>query len=584
VASDVPDSTSLRAHGLAALVQDGALRRISFAGTEVVRLIDAPIRDADWGTKAVRTLSVTQSDDRFARDFVTIDGALDGRLQAGISRQGAETVLTVTLQLNVRHDTIVNRAGFVVLHPLEGVTGATLHVRAPDGQVTQTHFPMQISAAQPVMNIASLSHQVGPVSVTLDFDGDIFEMEDQRNWTDASFKTYCRPLSLPRPYTLAQGDVVRQTITLTLRADHSRASDDAGARDATGVMPAIHLVQDGALCGPRLPPLDALGVQGVLLRLSGDMELPAPLPALPVTLELVTGDDPGHDLARAAAICAEAGLVPDAVIALPRPYLQSHQPQGPWPDGPAPMDLIAPVRAAFPGVAVGGGMLTNFTEFNRCPPDPSLVDFTTFGTTAIVHAADDMSVLETPEALAQVIASAASLSGGRPMRLGLMSIAMRSNPYGTSVVANPDGARVPMAMDDPRQRTSFGAAFAIGVAAACAAGGVASFAPAMVAGPLGMGTADRPWPIWHAVAALAALAGAQVTITHRADGLVVIRGQGRHGIAGVAVNLGAQPITLESPACAIPERARQDWAQTCQPERGLTLAPCQAALLKEIQP
>ena len=36
-------------------------------------------------------------------------------------------------------------------------------------------------------------------------EGDTFEMEDQRNWTDASYKTYVRPLALPWPYTLAGG-------------------------------------------------------------------------------------------------------------------------------------------------------------------------------------------------------------------------------------------------------------------------------------------------------------------------------------------------------------------------------------------
>ena len=35
--------------------------------------------------------------------------------------------------------------------------------------------------------------------------GDAFEMEDQRNWADASFKTYVRPLSKPRPYVIAKG-------------------------------------------------------------------------------------------------------------------------------------------------------------------------------------------------------------------------------------------------------------------------------------------------------------------------------------------------------------------------------------------
>ncbi len=30
-------------------------------------------------------------------------------------------------------------------------------------------------------------------------------MEDHRNWSDASFKTYVRPLALPWPYTLQRG-------------------------------------------------------------------------------------------------------------------------------------------------------------------------------------------------------------------------------------------------------------------------------------------------------------------------------------------------------------------------------------------
>ena len=35
------------------------------------------------------------------------------------------------------------------------------------------------------------------------FEGELFELEDQRNWTDASFKTYPTPVALsdPRPMT-----------------------------------------------------------------------------------------------------------------------------------------------------------------------------------------------------------------------------------------------------------------------------------------------------------------------------------------------------------------------------------------------
>mgnify|MGYP006195238293 CR=1 FL=1 len=47
-------------------------------------------------------------------------------------------------------------------------------------------------------------------------NGDVFEMEDQRNWTDASYKTYVRPLALPWPYTLEAGTELEQAVTPSL--------------------------------------------------------------------------------------------------------------------------------------------------------------------------------------------------------------------------------------------------------------------------------------------------------------------------------------------------------------------------------
>ena len=41
-------------------------------------------------------------------------------------------------------------------------------------------------------------------------------MEDQRNWTDASFKTYGTPLELPFPVEVVSGTKIVQTVTLTL--------------------------------------------------------------------------------------------------------------------------------------------------------------------------------------------------------------------------------------------------------------------------------------------------------------------------------------------------------------------------------
>src|SRR6187551_42108 len=46
----------------------------------------------------------------------------------------------------------------------------------------------------------------------LHYEGDIFETEDQRNWSDASYKTFCTPLSKPFPVQLRRGEKVHQKV------------------------------------------------------------------------------------------------------------------------------------------------------------------------------------------------------------------------------------------------------------------------------------------------------------------------------------------------------------------------------------
>src|SRR6185437_7868534 len=81
-----------------------------------------------------------------------------------------------------------------------------------DGSVTSSRFPLLISPEQVAAGIAGLRYCVNGIDTEITFQGEVFEMEDQRNWSDASFKTYCRPLSLPIPYRLNAGEIRRQEI------------------------------------------------------------------------------------------------------------------------------------------------------------------------------------------------------------------------------------------------------------------------------------------------------------------------------------------------------------------------------------
>src|SRR5207247_7392946 len=119
-----------------------------------------------------------------------------------------------------RSDFQRNRIGFCVLHPSRECPGRPCVVEKADGTVERGIFPRFISPHQPFKEIRSIAHEVAPgVWAEVRFEGDVFEMEDQRNWTDASYKTYCTPLGLPYPVQVRCGDRVMQSVTLTLRGD-----------------------------------------------------------------------------------------------------------------------------------------------------------------------------------------------------------------------------------------------------------------------------------------------------------------------------------------------------------------------------
>jgi hypothetical protein len=255
------------------------------------------------------------------------------------------------------------------------------------------------------------------------------------------------------------------------------------------------------------------------------------------------------DLAAAAADTADAGLSPAAVMVVPAADMISTPPGSPWPPSP-PLDAVyRAARSAFPGSRLGGGMFTHFTELNRKRPPLDLLDFVTFATSAIVHAADDRSVMETIEALPHVATSARSLAGPVPFVVGPGAIGLRDNPNGPGPLPNPDAIRLPMAGRDPRQRGLFNAAWTLGYVSAFAQGGAARIAVSAPAGDFGILGADGVWSVYHVLRACGALRGGEVRALHGIEGtklagLLVRQGEVSHLLLA---NLGPDPLTVLLP-------------------------------------
>jgi hypothetical protein len=237
---------------------------------------------------------------------------------------------------------------------------------------------------------------------------------------------------------------------------------------------------------------------------------------LKVTLELaVPCVRPLHEeLSGIARMVDDAGLTLDTLFVSPSVDRQSTPPGSKWPDCPPLEDVYAAARKAFSGVRLGGGMMSYFTELNRKRVPGDLIDYVSHATCPIVHAADDLSVMQTFEALGFVAKSVRAIYGGKPYRIGPSTIAMRQNPYGSATKDNPALARIPMASVDPRHNGRFGAAWTLAYAATGAAAGLEVLTLSTLAGPFGLVAGKRepvaeggPRPLAHVIAALAALSG-----------------------------------------------------------------------------
>jgi D-apionolactonase len=532
----------LRAGPLSALFVNGALRNIRLQDVEVIRGLYFLIRDRNWSTVVpeLHDLAIDRKAGGFRVSFVCrgvtpSDGqSLDWHgLITGSAGQGIVFAAHATPDT----DFVTCRTGFIVLHPLEKVVGCPVTIEHTDGRKSATQFPDRIDPLQSFFDVRAMTHEPLPgIRATCRMAGGAWETEDHRNWLDASFKTYYRPLALPWPYTVPAGEKIEQSVTLTFAPSIAKLKPlepdpvtTVSVGDRTGAaMPEIGLAVtpddlDGSLAAASA--VRDAGVQTLAVRVSSDtVDLPGVLRraaqlataiGASAVLEIVLAgkEAPDVELDLVAVAAAAAEFSPRAVVVSPAIDLKSYPPSVDRPPS-LPLDTIyAAARRAFPGMPLGGGMFSFFTELNRRRPPAHLLDFVQHATASIVHAGDDRSVMETLESLPHVFRSTRAFIGRAGYRVGPANIGMGFNPYGASTTPNPDNVRSTMVTNDPRQRALFGAAWAAGYLARAAQGGIDGITIMAPTGPFGIVGERGARPTFRVVQGFAALAGASVLQT-----------------------------------------------------------------------
>ncbi|RXT29944.1 hypothetical protein B5P46_02485 [Rhizobium leguminosarum] len=533
----------LRAGKLGADLANGNLRTIRYDGIELLRAVSYLVRDRDWGTYSpeIVDLRIEQSDDRFAVAYrARCEGPDDTRLVIDVRITGSADRLDFEAEAITETGFETNRCGFCILHPIVGVAGSPATVEHVDGRIVATRFPDLIEPWQPFKDMRAITHEVMPdVQAECRMEGDTFEMEDQRNWSDASYKTYVRPLALPWPYEIAANRPVRQKTSLVIRdiSDSTRHPPgvsggaiklELGAR--TGTMPDIGVIitpeeADATLLAKsvlsEIAPQELLfhfdpgaghGIDA-LRRFAAIATVHGGRSTLEIALPCKSS--PASETSEIARQMQLAEFKPDAIMISPLVDRQSTPPGSTWPDCPPLDEVYAAVRAAFPGIRIGGGMLSYFTELNRKRVPDGQLDFVSHCTNPIVHAADDLSVMQTLEALPFITRSVRAIYGDKPYRIGPSTIPMRQNPYGSRTMDNPVGARIPMANRDPRHNGRFAEAFALGYAIRVLDADLECLTLSALSGPFGLiaGPAEPTEqggrrPLFNTVRTLSRLAGA----------------------------------------------------------------------------
>jgi hypothetical protein len=514
-------------------LRDDEIADLTFDGRAVLRSIRAVVRDRNWDTAALVIDETVEQPDSSLRLRVHTDG-LAARLDGTVRVDCVGDTITVTMELSSRTEFATNRVGLVVLHPPQNA-GAELTVRHSDGSVEATRFPREISPHQPVFDIAGLRWQADGCDIDVTFTGDVFEMEDQRNWTDASYKTYSRPLGLPFPYLLAAGETVRQSIRVATRRLSSPPQQ--------GVSKPAHRITSLTLTPVGPFPSLALG--------SSTAPDPAPTPTVPlgsallVELDLATPNwRAALHRAAASGLPLDVRLVPDAGqptsltaaaealrgISLAR--VAAFQPEGEAAhvsDDAIVTSLRDTLERAGVRAAIVGGARSHFTELNREQHRlPGDLDGVVFSVTPLFHSMRTEQLVESIAMQRLVAEQGVRIAAGRPLHIGPVSLRPRFNNVATTPPSRPSredlsegyGPELLDAADD-RQSAPQLAAWAIASVAALAVPGVSSLTYFEEWGPRGIRSAEGDvFPVAAALRAVDALRGGVLLSGASPDSLV----------------------------------------------------------------
>jgi len=409
-AAPLPDSRLLQAGALSCWLVGADLRRVCLNGQELIQRIYFAVRDANWRTIPfhIERSEVAQTATGFSvaielashgtvtyRARLSLSGTPDGHLHAHCAGVADNSFARM-------------RLGWCIHHPqhLAGTPLTVGHDATPD---EQKNFPFLLEPWLVATDIRWLETGPSEARARVRFSGELFETEDQRNFGDASFKTYSTLSALPRPVMVQAGEELHQSLTIEPcspsaetppqnspqhSSQNSSQSRVVRLQMSDSVQPCArigHLETDGATspAGPESHRLVHLDFTTAWRERLAAAESARAHDGAPTVITVFA-----EQLTPVNAVALAQHLPPDSEI-----LVQDDA------DGQALTRLRTAISTE---ILVGHGSRSHFNDVNRGARLSS--DFLGFAINPLVHADDTWSLLENTAVMAHLVTSAKALN------------------------------------------------------------------------------------------------------------------------------------------------------------------------------
>jgi hypothetical protein len=470
------------------------LRHIRYGALEIVESVAGSVRDLQWNTLpgVIVRSSLASGPTRFHATVETEHAYRGLDFRARTTVDGDQSgVVHYSFRGRAESEFRYMRIGLAIVHPIATHRDRRFVAHGADGEcrgiLPHDITPVRVDGEHELPLIAAFDRLVLDLDgalATFTFEGDLFEMEDQRNWADASYKTFCTPLSKPVPFTARVGMRIEQSMRLEVSPQsppRRRPSQRVELSDeAMGRVPQLgYSVPVAHRLASRFPRrlLRLLHPAHIRAELdTGDPDWPTRLSvalamtkALESALELCVVDrDRPVGLESVISQLAKTSIPAGSrLIVVPDPNSVEAQ----WTIGPADI-LRTRTMLANAGLRmdVVVGSDGSFCEFNRDPGRAQSADGVAFPLCPTVHAADDDSLMGNLSVQGAIVAQAVRTASGMPVHVSPITLASRYGPYPTG----PDGWAEHPAGVDPRQTSLLGAVWTAGSLAQVSTGGAAT--------------------------------------------------------------------------------------------------------------